>query len=304
MKPPGAYGAQPEFEEVIDPQASIAKVASGFGTTAGPVFSRIGFLLFTDIQAEKIYRWNNPPTNSVSGNSPSTVFRSGPDRANGLTFDHQGRLLACESGSGRVTRTEKDGSITVLADRYEGKALHAPSDLIYNIDGSIYFCDAPAGQVPVNGNRTGTSAVYRIARSQIPGANRLERVSRECDRPVGVALSPKQNLLYVSDADRRNIKVHSINDNGTLAQGRVFAEFISDEAGEPGGLKTDERGNVYAVGPGGLWVFSPSGKHLGTIATPEHPSNCCWGGGFSGLYITAGTSLYHIATKIPGTKTF
>jgi gluconolactonase len=304
MRPPGAFAAQPEFAELIDPQAALEKVATGFGTTAGLVFSRIGFLLFSDVQQEKIYRWNKPATKSDPENSTYSVFRTPSGRANGLTFDHQGRLLTCESGAGRVTRTEKDGSITILAERFEGKEFLAPSDLVYNIDGSICFCDASAGQMPANGSRIEGPAVYRIARSQIPGASRLERISRECDRPVGVALSPRQDLLYVSDAAQRNIRVHSINDNGSLAQGRVFAELHSDEAGEQAGLKTDERGNVYAVGPAGLWIFSPSGKHLGLIVVPERPSNCCWGGGFSGLYITAGTSLYYIATKIPGTKTF
>ena len=304
MKAPGIYAKHTDFFDLVDRRTSIAKVVSGFGFTEGPVFSRIGFLLFSDLRSEKIYKWTIPVWGDEPRAGKLTVFREMSNRANGLTFDHQGRLLTCETGPGRVTRTEKDDSITVLADHYANKRLSSPNDLVYNIDGSIYFSDMPRQNVVDARERTNVPAVYRITRTQIPGASKLEKVSEECQRANGVALGPKQNLLYIADAGRRNIRVQPINDDGTLAKGRVFAEFASDERGGPDGLKTDELGNVYSTGPGGLWIFNATGEHLGTIATPEQPANCCWGRGFRGLYITARTSVYYVETKVTGTRTF
>ena len=307
MRAPGIYANDTDLFDLVDRRARIVKIAGGFGFTEGPVYSRIGFLLFSDLRSEKIHKWTVPGWENEPEGGTLTVFREKSNRANGLTFDHQGRLLACETGSGRVTRTEKNGSITVLADRYGDKRLSSPNDLVYNIDGSIYFSDMPRRNVPDANERTNVPAVYRITRTQIPdtqlpGAGKLEKVSEECERANGVALGPKQNLLYIADAGRKNLRVQPINDDGTLAKGRVFAEFESDEPGGTDGLKTDELGNVYSTGPGGLWVFSPAGKHLGTIVTPERPSNCCWGRG--GLYLTARTSVYHVRTRVPGTRTF
>ncbi len=308
MRAPGIYAQHPEMFDLVERRARIVKVADGFLSTAGPVFSRIGFLLFSDLGDEKIYKWTIPVWESEPDGGKLTVFREKSQGACGLTFDHQGRLLTCEQGAGRVTRTEKNGSITVLADRYGGKRLNGPNDLLYNIDGSVYFSDLPRSDVSqrsrIGAQRTNPPAVYRITRTQIPGAGRLERVSQECARPSGLALGPQQDLLYVADGGQKNIRVQPLNDDGTLGQGRVFAEFASDEPSGRFGLKSDELGNVYASGPGGLWIFSPTGKHLGTIVTPEQPSNCCWGRGILGLYITAGTSVYYVATRVPGTRTF
>jgi gluconolactonase len=304
MRAPGIYAQHTDFFGLIDRGADIVQVAGGFGFTEGPVFSRIGFLLFSDLESQTIHKWTIAPWESDPRRGELTVFRHRSNRANGLTFDHQGRLLVCETGPGRVTRTEKDGSITVLADRYRGKRLSSPNDLVYNIDGSIYFSDMPRRNVSDASERTNVAAVYRISRTQVPGASTLEMVSRDSKRANGVSLGPQHNLLYVADSARKNIRVHPINNDGTLARGRVFAEFTSDDSGNPDGLKTDESGNVYATGPGGVWVFDSSGRHLGTIVTPEQPANCCWGRGFAGLYITARTSVYHVATRISGTRTF
>ena len=308
MRAPGIYAQHSDLFDLVERRARIVKVADGFMSTEGPVFSRIGFLLFSDLGGEKIYKWTIPVWESEPGGGKLTVFREKSRGACGLTFDHQGRLLTCEQGTGRVTRTEKNGSITVLADRYEGERLNGPYDLLYNIDGSVYFSDLPRSdpsqRSQVDPQRTSRPAVYRITRTQIPGASRLERVSQEYARPSGVALGPQQDVLYVADGSRKNIRVQPLNNDRTLGQSRVFTEFTSDEPGGRFGLKTDELGNVYSSGPGGLWVFSPTGKHLGTIVTPEQPSNCCWGRGILGLYITAGTSVYYVATKVPGTRTF
>lgn len=304
MKAPGIYANHRSLFDLVERRARILKVGGGFGSVTGPVFSRIGFLLFSDSLNRKIYQWAIPAWEEEPWGGSLTVFRQSSDRPNGLTFDHQGRVLICEAGSGRVIRIEKNHRTTVLAERYGSRPLSSPGDLVYNIDGSVYFSDTPDPKAPEANQRTGVPAVYRLTRTQIPGATRLEKVSEECERPAGVALGPKQNRLYMVDAGLRNIRVQPINDDGTLARGRVFAEFTSEGPGDPGGLKTDELDHVYASGPGGLWVFGPSGKHLGTIVTPEPPTNCCWGRGFQGLYITAGTSVYYVPTKAPGTRTF
>ena len=308
MRAPGVYAQHPDLFDLVERHTQIVKVADGFLLTTGPVFNRAGFLLFSDLGGEKIYKWTIPVWESEPSGGKLTVFREESQGACGLTFDHQGRLLTCEQGTGRVTRTEKNGSITVLADRYGGKRLNGPSDLVYNIDGSVYFSDLPRSDLSrksrIDPQRTNLPAVYRIPRTQIRGASRLERVSQEYARPSGVTLGPQQNLLYVADGGRKNIRIQPLNDDGSLGQGRVFAEFASDEPGGRFGLKTDELGNVYSSGPGGLWIFSPTGKHLGTIVTPEEPSNCCWGRGLLGLYITARRSVYYVATKVQGTRTF
>ena len=254
------------------------KIASGFAFTEGPVFSRIGYLLFSDIPPKRIMKWQRGTV---------TVFRENSNSANGLTFDHQGRLLACETG--RVTRTEKDGKITTLAE----KGLHNPNDLVYCIDGSIYFSDLlPRGAA-------GKSLLYQITRK-----GDLRVASEDCEGPNGVALAPNQLKLYVADSRARNVRVYDIAGDGALRNGRIFADLKSDQPGAPDGLKTDEAGNVWVAAAGGIWVFAATGEHLGTIPTPEPPSNCCWGEGFHHLYITASTSIYKVQTKVPGTRTF
>jgi gluconolactonase len=302
MGAPGVYAKHTDFFDLVDRGARIVKVAGGFGFTEGPVFSRIGFLLFSDLRSEKIHKYTIPAWESSPAGGKLTVYREKSNRANGLTFDHQGRLLACETGPGRVTRTEKDGTVTVLAERWGDKRLSSPNDLVYNIDGSIYFSDMPRSNVPDASERTNVPAIYRISRTQIPGKAKLEQLTRECKRANGVALGPKQNRLYAADSAEKHIRVFDLNDDGTLEKARVFAEFNLEERGSPDGLKTDESGNVYCTGPGGLWVFNPQGHHLGTIVTPEQPSNCCWGRG--GLFITARTSVYHVASRASGTRTF
>jgi len=301
----GIYAKHTDLFDLVDRNAEIIKVVDGFEFSEGPVFSRIGFLRFSALPSERILEYSIPPWKSEPLGGELSVFREKSNRANGLTFDHQGRMLACETGPGRVTRTEKDGSITVLAERYEGKRLSSPNDLVYNISGDIYFSDMPRRNMPDASERTNVAAIYRIRRTQIYCDHyELERLTEECKRGNGVALGPKQNTLYVADSTERNIRSFDIKDDGTLGKGRIFASLESEEEGVPDGLKTDESGNVYCTGPEGVWVFNPKGKHLGTIVTPERPANCCWGRGSGGLYITARTSVYYVRTKVRGTRTF
>lgn len=253
-----------QLERLTGPDPVPEKVASGFQSADGPVFSRLGYLLFSDVPAGRILRWEAGKT---------AVFRENSNGARGLTFDHQGRLLACERE--RVTRTEKDGRITVLAGVERG-----PGDVVYAIDGSVYFTGA---------------AVWQVTRA---GAVRV--AARDCERPAGVALAPNQQKLYVTDAGRRNIRVFDIAPDGALRNGRVLAEGFSAGLG---GLKTDEEGNLW-VADGGLTVLDSHGARLGSVAVPEPARNCAWGEGFHNLYVTAGGSVYRLPAKVSGTRTY
>lgn len=257
---------QPSFLKLIRQDAPIRKIADGYRFTEGPVFSRRGFLLFSDIPNHRIIHWRR---------GAATVFRESSNRANGLTFDHQGRLLTCEAG--RVTRTEKDGTITVLA----AGGLEGPNDLVYAIDGSIYFTDLPKGRV------------YQITRQ---GQTRV--VAQDCAGPNGVTLSPNQQRLYVADYRGKALREYPIAPDGLLGAGKTVAAVAAD------GIKTSEDGALWLATAEGIQVMDPAGSLLGVIKTPEAPANLAWGEGFHGLYITARTSVYHVPTLAPGTRTY
>jgi gluconolactonase len=265
-----------KFWDLVDRQAEPRSICTGFNFTEGPVFSRRGYLLFSDIPNQRIHKWERGQVTAIRENS---------NRANGLTFDHQGRLLAAEGG-GRVTRLEKNGTWTVLAS----EGLQAPNDLVYAIDGSVYFSDLAGGKV------------YQITRerSGVGGAPPKGdvRVVLETTAPNGVALSPNQQRLYVADVKTTKVRVFDIQADGRLDTGRDFAPLRVD------GLKTDEAGNVWMATPQGIAVHDRGGQALGLITFPETPSNCCWGEGFRGLYVTARKSVFHLPTKVSGTRTF
>ena len=254
------------LDAVIDANAQVSRIATGFGFTEGPVFSRRGYLLFSDIPNNRIHRWERGEV---------SVWRENSNGANGLTFDHQGRLLSCEIG--RLARTEKNGAITTLA----ADGVKRANDVVYSIDGSVYFTDPP------------TSKVFQVRRT-----GEVRVVAEDCEGPNGIALSPNQQKLYVADARKRLVRIYDIAPDGMLRNSKLFAECRCD------GLKTDESGNVWVASEGGIWVFDAAGTKLGVIATPEAPSNCNWGAGFRGLYITARTSVYLIPTKVAGTRTY
>lgn len=253
----------PEFAKLAGESPGLERIAGGFHRTGGPVFSRRGYLLFCD-QPERIMKWER---------GKLTVYREKSNGARALTFDHQGRLLACEAG--RVTRTEKDGSITVLA-RTGGE----PADLVYSIDGSVYFTQgAEVLQIAPRGKP-------RTVARDLPGA------------AAGVALAPNQQHLYVSCSGA--VRRYRIAPDGALTEGRTFAEL----PGAAGGLKTDEAANVWVATPAGVRVFNRAGRLLGTVTLPEAPGNCNWGEGFRNLYITAQTSVYRLETTSSGTRTY
>ena len=300
--------AAPEFLELFGEECGIERVAIGFKGLGGIAFSRIGYLLFSDSFTEVIfkYRLGRAPVEAAEAEQlrsegPLTIFRQNSSGTRGLSFDRQGRLLACEASAHRLTRTEKDGSITVLAGQLQGSLLNGPADVVHAIDGSTYFTDPKSENRLSTKDSVGpTSGVHQICRT---GETRL--MTPGVGLPRGLALSPRQDILFVSDARDNRIWSFPFNPDGSLLEGSLFAEIPSPLPGALGGLKTDESGRLYCAGPGGIWVFDDSGKHLGNILLPEAPSNLGWGDEeHDALYITAETSLYRVSMKTTGTQTY
>jgi gluconolactonase len=284
----------PAMEEVVSPSAELESLATGFGFTEGPIWHGVGsYLVFSDIPNSTMYRW--------SGDGPAEVFRKPSNMANGNVFDDQWRLLTCEHETSRLTRTELDGSITVLADRYRGKELNSPNDVVVTTDGSIYFSDPTFGRAEFYGVPREAAQDFRGVYRLGPGSEEPVLLLDDFDQPNGLCFSPDERLFYVDDTARSHIRVFTVGADGSLTGGEVFAEPSGAEDGLPDGLKTDVEGRVYCTGPGGIHVFSPGGKCLGVIRVPEVAANFTWGGADrTQMFITASTSLYRIATQVPG----
>jgi gluconolactonase len=221
---------------------------------------------------------------------------------NGLTLDAQDRLIVCGQAARRVTRTEPDGSITVLADRYEGKRLNSPNDVVVHDSGAIYFTDPPWGLRDLTeGKELSFQGVYLLDRD-----GRLHLEVDDFEHPNGLAFSPDQRILYIGDDARGHVRAFDVQPDGSLAHGRLFAETplpetLDPEDGPPDGMKVDSAGHLYVTSIGGIWVFDAMGKALGVIAVPEQPANLAWGDGdWRTLYITARTSLYRLRLNVPG----
>ena len=288
--------------------ARVAKVADGFQFLEGPVWVRDGgYLLFSDPNANTIYSWSPDAGVAVfkakSGYTGADIADYAQPGSNGLTLDREGRLTINEHGNRRVTRLEKNGVLTVLADRYQGKRLNSPNDLVYRSDGSLYFTDPPFGLPRVHEDprkELAYSGVFRWA------DGRLQLLSTDLTGPNGIAFSPDERFLYVTnwDVSRKVVMRYEVAPDGNLANGQVFF----DMTGAPGeealdGLKVDQRGNLYLSGPGGLWIISPDAKPLGMIKTAELPANFAWGDADGRtLYMTARSSLYRIRLAIPGIR--
>lgn len=278
--------------KLVPKDAAVEKIASGLAFTEGPVWHKDGYLVFSDCHDNGMMKWD-PSTGKTS------VYREVPGFTNGLTFDKQGRLLAVEYGMHRITRQDKNGTISELVSRYEGKRLNSTNDLVVRSDGSIYFTDPPYGVRPED-RELDFCAVYRLS-----PYGKLTMLTKNMDAPNGLAFSPDEKILYVADSSRRsNIQAFDVKPDGTIANMRLFATLKDKTAeGVPDGLKVDTEGNVWSTGPGGVWVFDKTGKHLGTVRTPEVPANCAWGDAEGRtLYITARTSVYRIRTNATGIR--
>jgi gluconolactonase len=280
------------------------RLATGFGFTEGPLWHPDGYWLFVDLGPYTIHTL-------APGGQPELV-RENSGRSNGMTFDLHGRLIICEGNNRQVTRREPDGSYTPIAARLEGKRLNTPNDVVGRSDGSIYFTD-PNGRLSPEERELDLSGIRRIT----PDGS-FATVAEETGYPNGLAFSPDESILYVAitrldsrciEAKERGevcrhqcIRAFDVAADGTLSNGRVFADMFSAEDGVPDGMKVDVEGNVYCTGPEGCWVFDAAGNHLGIIRLPEIPANCAWGGPDNRtMLFAAHTSLYSMRMQIPGT---
>ncbi len=302
------------LDEIVPPVAKIEKLAGGFLFTEGPIWvprneESDGYLLFSDPNNNLIYRWTQDGQLSVfltkSGYRGVDIGEYGQPGSNGLTLDKQGRLTINQHGNRRVVRMEKNGQLTVLADHYDGKRLNSPNDLVYKSDGALYFTDPPFGlpkffddprkELPYSG-------VYRVS----PDGKKVQLLTTDLKGPNGLAFSPDEKYFYVDDwdTDKKIIMRYEVQPDGNLTNGKVFFDMTSAEGEDAlDGLKVDQKGNLYVSGPGGLWIISPEGTHLGTIVGPEHPHNFAWGDDDGKtLYLCAKTGLYRIRLNIPGIR--
>ena len=274
----------------------MEKIADGFQFTEGPVWHPDGYLLFSDIPAAIIYRY-------TPGQAPMP-WRAHSGQSNGLTYDRQGRLIACEHGNRRVSRTagqsaDTDGTVTALATHYEGKRLNSPNDVVVRSDGAVFFTDPPYGIQPEDAE-LGFNGVYRVD----PDGS-MHLLADDFERPNGLAFSPDEGTLYVDDTHRRQIRAFDVDAAGNLSNDRVFAAMESPMNGGPDGMKIDSQGNIYCTGPGSVWVYRPDGTFVGAVVGPQLPANLAFGDAdLCGLYITARTGLYRLRARIPGLPVF
>jgi gluconolactonase len=310
----------PALDSIVPASAKIEKIASGQKFTEGPIYVRDGYLLFSDIPQNAIFKWTPDGTVNVfrkpSGYDGNDAPAGALIGSNGITMDKEGRLVIAEHGNHRVTRLEKNGTVTVLAADYKGKRLNSPNDVVYKSDGALYFTDPPYGLPKEDDDpkkELKFNGIYRLK------DGKLDLLSKELTRPNGIAFSPDEKYLYISNSDpaRKIWMRFDVKPDGTLGKGKQIYDVTSQtEEGLPDGLKVDKLGNLYGSGPGGIWVFSPEGKYLGIIKPPETPANCAWGKYTEGpdtgkmtadeeaktLYMTARTGVYRVQLNVAGIR--
>lgn len=311
---PAAYAASagtierldPRLDTVVAPGTRVEVVTAGLHWAEGPVWDpRTGALLFSDVPRNTVFQWSpRGGTSTVlrpSGYTGTDPFTGNQPGANGLTFDRDGRLVLCQHGDRRVARREADGQLATLVDRYQGKRLNSPNDLVYAADGALYFTDPPFG-LPLGfddpAKELDFQGVYRLGPD---GA--LTAVVTDLRAPNGLAFSPDGATLYVSNAERENPvwMAYPVKADGSVGAGRVFADARGmDGEGVPDGLKVDAAGNVFATGPGGVHVFAPDGTRLGRILTGTATGNVAWGDDGHSLYIAADQRILRVHTSTSG----
>jgi gluconolactonase len=294
------------LDNIVPLDYQIEKLAEGFVFTEGPLWIRDGgYLLFSDVRGNALLKWS-AQDGAVDFIKP--VFageREGLVGPNGMTLDSKGTLMICEHGNRRISRLTlpKEGERTAVVDSFEGKKLNSPNDLVYKSDGWLYFTDPPYGLAQQDDDPTKEldfNGVFRLN----PDEQTLEVVVRDMTRPNGIAFSPDDTTLYVANSDpqRKLWMAYDVNEDGTVDNGRVFYDVTSETAeGLPDGMKLDKRGSLFCTGPGGVWIFAPDGKHLGTIQPEQVPANIAWGDDGKSLYMTARTGLYRIRLHSEGT---
>lgn len=302
----------PRFDKLVPKDARLEVLAGGFIWTEGPAWNKEGgFLVFSDIPNNVVNKWQ--PGKGVSkffhpagytGKKPRGGKPGDEPGSNGLMWDSEGRLHLCQHGDRQVARLEKDGSLTVLAKEYMGKRFNSPNDLTFHSNGDLYFTDPPYGlEKHYNdpARELDFCGVYRLSKGKVT------LLSKELSRPNGITLSPDEKTLYVANSDplRAIWMAFPVKSDGTLGEGKVFfdaSKWVGTKKGLPDGMKVDVQGNLFATGPGGVLVFAPDGRHLGTIATGVNTSNCAFGNDGSTLYVTADHDICRIrlATKGKG----
>jgi len=282
------------FTEVVGSRVEVETVASGFEFLEGPAWHpSYQFLVFSDLLGNCMYRW--------SQSEGITLFRKPSNMANGNTYDREVRLLTCEHATSRVTRAEHNGNSVILASHYNGKELNSPNDIVVKHDGTIYFTDPNSGRGPKYGIERPQELPFQGIFKLDPNNTSLILVAEDFSKPNGLCFSLDEKQIFINDTDRNHIRVFDINADGTLANGRVWAEIRGTGLGVPDGMKIDKEGHLYCCGPGGIHVFDRNGNALGVILLPEQTANLAWGDeDLCSLYVTAATVLFRIRLNIPG----
>jgi gluconolactonase len=277
-----------KFWKLVDKNARLDKVGSGFGFTEGPVWDESGFLYVSDEVQNKIYKL------FLDGRKEEVIALGDPD---GNTYDRKHRLIDCASVLRAIIVVTPDGKYTTLADRYEGKRFNSPNDVIVGPDGAIYFTDPTLDLVKGEQQEIPYQGVY-----QLDEKGNVHLLTKDLTQPNGLAFSPDGKRFYVDDSEQGNIRVYDVAADGTLGNGRIFGdEKGGPHEGVPDGIKVDTRGNIFVTGPKGIWIWDAQGHHLGTVEMPEQPANLTWGDkDYRTLYITATTSVYRLRTKARG----
>ena len=277
-----------EFWNLLDRNAKLDLFADGFGFTEGPVWDEAGFLYVSDETLNKIFRVY------PGGRKEAVISLGDPD---GSTYDGKHRLLDCASVLRAIVEVTPDGHYNILADRFEGKRFNSPNDVVIGPDEAVYFTDPTLDLVKGEKQEIPFQGVYRL-----DDKGKVRLLTKDLSQPNGLAFSPDGKHFYVDDSEQKNIRVYDVERDGSLSNGRVFAEEPGGpHEGVPDGIKVDQIGNIFVTGPKGIWVWDPQGHHLGTIAMPEQPANLAWGDkDYRTLYITATTSVYRLRTKARG----
>ena len=295
-KPKAAFELQaltPEFWKLVDHDAHLETMGTDFGFTEGPVWDPAGFLIVSDETKNGIYRLH------PDGHREQLIALGDPD---GSTYDSHHRIVDCASVLRAIIRLSPDGkTYQVLADSFEGRKFNSPNDVINGPDGAFYFTDPTLDLVAGEKQEIPFQGVYRL-----DAGGKVTLLTKDLDLPNGLAFSPDGRYLYIDDSGRKNIRRYRFHSNGTLSDGVIFAdEKVEGSSAVPDGMKVDKKGNLYVTGPRGIWIWSPEGRHLGTIVLPEQPANFTWGGpNYSTLFITAGTSVYVLPTKASGIPSY
>jgi gluconolactonase len=274
--------------------AVLERLATGFDFTEGPIWHpHERHLTFSDMPGNEMRRW------TAAGGV--TSFRKPSNMANGNVYDRLGRMLTCEHATSRVTRTDPNGTITVLATHYLGRQLNSPNDIVVKRDGAIYFTDPTYGRMPYYGVERAPELEFRGVYRLEDGSGRLTLLADDFAQPNGLCFSPDEQRLFVNDTERGHIRAFDVGGDGLLSGGAVWAELTGDGKGGADGLKVDRDSNLYCCGPGGVHVYTPDAVSLGVIRVPEPVANFNWGGDdMATVFFTASSSLYRMTTKTPG----